>query len=245
MRSSSAGLVICSVFAACAAFAAEGTVSAPVFLAGDSWVFDHAVEKGPTGYAATRLDEIIERVGDDTMVVGIKRDGAPTGFEDHVVGRDWSQRRIVDGEQTTTVRPFSYPLRVGKTWSVEFRDPTRRGQQLSAHVRRTYTVVGWRDVTVPAGTFRALEVQAKGIDEGVIEVPNVAASGVATEPGEGSAFSTMRRGGRGTLTRATYTELYYVPAVKDYVESTEEQYTPDNVLVSRTTEKLVSFTSAK
>jgi hypothetical protein len=39
-------------------------------------------------------------------------------------------------------------------------------------------------------------------------------------------------------------EFYYVPALKNYVKSIEEQYDTDNVRVSRETRVLVSFKPA-
>ena len=31
------------------------------------------------------------------MVVGVKPDGAPVNYQDHIVGLDWSQRLLADG----------------------------------------------------------------------------------------------------------------------------------------------------
>ena len=225
------------------ALAGDGVAQAPVFSEGDSWVFEQTTEKGTAGFQQVRLDETIERLDGATMIVGVKPDGAPTSPADQVMGQDWSKRRLVDGVQAETARPFAFPMRVGKTWSVGYQDNTRRGNQLSLHVRRTYTVVGWQDVTVPAGTFHALKVEAKGVDEGLMEVPSTAVSGGAMEPGNAATFSSLHRGGRGRLTRGTYGAFYYVPSLRNYVQSVEEQYNSDDVRVSRVTLKLVSWSA--
>ncbi len=240
-----AALLLTGLCLAAPAVAADGPVQGPVFSVGDSWVFEQTTEKGAAGFQQVRLNESVERLDASTMVVGVKPDGAPTSPVDQVMGQDWSKRRMVDGEQTVTARPFNFPLQVGKTWSVDFRDDTRRGNQLSLHVRRTYTVVGWKDVTVPAGTFHALKVEARGVDEGMIEVPSVAVAGGAAEPGRGATFSSTRRGGRGKMTRGTYGALYYVPALRNFVESVEEQYNDDDVRISRLTLKLVSWNAGR
>lgn len=236
---------VLSVLSLCAfnarASCESASVSAPVFTAGDSWVFNETTEKGPSGYDQKRLDLTIERLDGSTMIVGLKRDGAPTAYEDHLAGQDWSQRHLVAGEQVTTVRPFNFPMRVGKSWSIDFVDSIRRGNQISDHVKRTYTVVGWESVTVAAGTFRALKIESKGVDEAQVEVPNVALGGAAAQSNGAATFTQMRRGGRGTLTRARYGALYYVPSIKNYVKSSEEQYNQDGVQVSRNTSELVSF----
>ncbi len=235
-------MTVAAVFLAGPALAAGGNVVAPTFGTGDSWVFDQTVEKGAAGFGETRLDMMVDRVGDDgTMVVGLKRDGAPTAYEDHQVGTDWSQRRVIDGEAQRTTRPFAFPMRVGKTWTVDFDDPARRGNQSALHVHRTYTVESWETVTVPAETFQALKVKATGIDHATIDVPNMAAGGVAAN-GEGAmTVSRAVRGGRRQLTVQSYGELYYVPQVKNFVKSVEEQYNTDGVRVVRNTKVLVSY----
>jgi len=218
-----------------------GAVPSPVFAVGDTWVFNRTIEKGTNGFGQRLEDMVVERLGDGTMVVGLKPDGSPGGYEDHVVGADWSQRRVTDGEETVTTRPLTFPLRVGKSWSIDYTDTKRRGAQLSDHVRRTYTVVGWEDVTVPAGTFHAIKVQANGVDEAIIDVPTTTIGGAAAEPGAAMTMTRTQRGGRGKLTRATYAEFYYVPQTKNFVKTVEEQYNTDNVRVVRSTLVLVSF----
>jgi len=217
------------------------SVPAPALKAGDSWVFDQTLQKGQNGFGQARLDLTIERLDGDTILVGIKRDGAPTAFEDHRLGPDWSQRRIVDGQETVTTRPFNFPMAVGQTWTTDYVDATRRGNQLSAHIHCTYTVTGWEDVTVPAGTFRALKVVAKGVNKGAILVPTTAMTGAAVAGGATAGVTRTQRGGVGELTRRTYAELYYIPQIKIYGKSVEEQYTTDDVLSSRDTKVLVSY----
>ncbi|WP_206241718.1 hypothetical protein [Novosphingobium terrae] len=219
-------------------------VAPPDLKTGDAWVFDDIEEKGTTGFNQHRLDLVIESVGGAMMTVGVKPDGAPTGFQDHLVGADWSQRRLLNGQQSVTTQPFRFPMAKGHQWTVDFTDPTRRGNQLSAHIHRTYTVAGWVDVSVPAGHFRALEVVAEGVDEAMIQVPATASASAMAVPGGSASISAAQRGGISKLVRGTHAELYYVPGVKNYVKSVEEQYNTDNVRVIRHTQNLVSFTPA-
>jgi hypothetical protein len=216
------------------------TVPAPTIKVGDSWVFDSTVEKG-AAFGQQRLDFTVERLDDDTMVLGIKRDEAPGPFEDHVVGQDWSHRLLADGEETVTTRPFSFPMSVGQRWSVDYVDSTRRGAQTSDHVRKTYKVVGWEDVTVPAGTFHAIKVEAHGVDLDTIQVPAAAVGGAVASSDGATSVSHTQRGGQDSLTRVTYAELYYVPKIKSYVKSIEEQYNADNIRLISETQVLVSY----
>ena len=225
-----------------AASAQDSTVRAPAFSNGDSWVFEQTIQKGPAGFQQMRLDMRIERLDGATMIVSVKPDGAPTAPTEQVVGQDWSKRHLEDGEQTTTTRPLSFPLRTGKSWSIDYQDTARRGNQLSDHVRRTYTVMGWEDVTVPAGTFHALKVEAKGVDDAVLEVPERSPGRKCGGRAVQQAVSAgWQRGGRGHLVRSTYAALYYVPALRNFVQSVEEQYNGDDVRVGSTTLKLVSW----
>ncbi len=219
-------------------------VRAPTFKPGDTWVFDQTTEKGAAGYGQLRLDLTVERLDSDGMVVGIKRDGAPTEFEDHAVGLDWSQHLLAGGEQKMKTRPLNFPMSIGQSWNVDYVDATRRGAQLSDHVRRTYTVVGWEDVTVPAGTFHAIKVEAKGVDEATIEIPAAALGGAVASSSGATTITQARPGGRGALTRVIRSEFYYVPVIKNFVKSVEEQYDADDVRVSRETRALVSFKPA-
>ena len=232
--------------AACAPALAEDVkaVTAPSFKIGDLWVYDQTMEKGPTGFNQFRVDLAIERLNDTTMMVGIKRDGAPTAYEDHMVGQDWSQRRVVDGEETVTTRPLTFPMSPGQNWTIDFNDTIRRGNQLSVRVHRVYKVVGWQEVVVPAGTFRALKVEANGVDKATVEVPAAAVSGALAQSNGATTIAHTQPGGRNEVVRQIYGEFYYVPEIKATVKSVEEQYTPDNVRVSRETRALVSYKPA-
>ncbi len=235
-------VLLCLEFGPGLAWALDAeSVAQPAFRAGDSWVQERTTEKGSSGFAQVLLDMVVERVDGETMVVGLKRDGAPGNYEDQVVGTDWSHHRVLDGDDTVTVRPMKFPLRVGKTWSIDYTDNAHRGRQMQDHVRRTYKVVGWEDVTVPAGTFRAVKVEANGVDDAVVSVPNRAGSTAMSTNGAALSVSGVQRGGLARVTRRTYAALYYVPEVKNWVKAVEEQYNTDVVLVLRETTTLMSW----
>jgi hypothetical protein len=208
---------------------------------GDGWVFDRSIQQGANGYSDQRLALVVERVDSDAMVVGIKPDGAPGGYQDHIVGLDWSQRRIIDGQETVTGRPFSFPLTVSSAWTADYDDPTPHGQQLYAHVHRTYRVVGWEDVVVPAGTFRAVRIEMRGTIEARLAAATAPLSGAATAPSAIAGASTAEQTQSRTVHVLNNATLFYVPSVKYFAKNVEEQYNSENVLTRRETNVLVSF----
>lgn len=241
VRGAFALLLGISAPAAAAPPSPAASVPAPAFKVGDSWVYDDTTEKGQAGFGQIRLDMVIERLEGDSMIVGLKRDGAPTGYEDQRLGTDWSHRRVYDGQEKVTTRPLTFPMSVGQSWAIDYIDTIQRGAQTSDHVHRIYTVIGWEDVTVPAGTFHAIKVVAKGVDKGTLQVASTAVAGTVVGAGGATTVAHTQRGGTDQLTREIYAEFYYVPELKNYVKTVEEQYTPDEVRVIRHTQTLVSY----
>jgi hypothetical protein len=223
---------------------AVASVPAPVFKAGDAWVVDQAVQKGTAGFARQRLDQSIERLNSDSMVVSVKADGAQTAPVNRIVGQDWSLKLALDGEQKTTAQPLLFPLRPGESWTSDWVDPRQQGNQLTAHFKRTYKVVGWEDVTVPAGTFHCLKIEANGTADGEFVVPSVAQATAVGQPGSATGVTHVQQGGRGVRHITTYDAIWYAPELKHMVKSIQEQYNASEVMVERDTEELVSFKPA-
>jgi hypothetical protein len=81
-------------------------------------------------------------------------------------------------------------LAVGKKWDLSFTeanpDPKYSTETYEAH----YTVVGWEDIDVPAGKFRALKVEAEGTWSGM---PAAISAGTAmTTSTTGGATATAQ-----------------------------------------------------
>ena len=243
MKALSRAVSVAAVLAFCGvARAADPTsVPAPSFKVGDSWLLEKTVQKGPTGFSRIRQEVSIDRLDSDSMVIGLKLEGASVAPEEHVAGLDWALKLNINGEQKTTAQPLSFPLEIGKTWTADWTDPRHVGAQLSAHFHRTYKVVGWEDVTVPAGTFHALKVEETGSADGEMLVPSIAQSAAVAEPGSGATVSSVRQGGRGVLHIATYAIIDYAPEVKRAVKTVDEEYDMSDVMTERVTEELVSF----
>jgi hypothetical protein len=220
------------------------SVPAPDLKAGDAWTYDHSFERGAGGFTEQRLDYKVQHVGADAMVVGVKLHGSPVDFEDHIMGPDWSQRRIYEGKQVVIGQPFSFPLTIGKTWTIDRVDPTRIGLQTSATHHETYKVTGWEDVTTSAGTFHALKVESD--DKVKVDYMGVnAAVGGAVATADGStAISRSGRSAAHSVYLENFFTYYYVPQIKYWVKTVEDQFNSEGVRTSRETYLLVSSTLA-
>ena len=191
-----------------------------------------------------RVDLRIDRIGVDTMVIGIKPTGATRDFEDHIGGLDWSLRRLIDGQQTVTGRPFSFPLTVGKTWTADFIDPTTHGRQISAHHRNRYRVTGMEDVTTPAGTFHAYKIVVEGEIEAQFAAAASGVAAVTSTPTGATTVTHTDKSGPTTAHGTEYGELYYDPKVKYFVKTVEDEFNSENVRTSHNTQVLQSYTVA-
>ena len=220
------------------------SVPAPSFKPGDGWLFDETVERGASGFSETRYDLKVERVDEDTMVVGIKRDGAPSDFQDHVDGLDWSLRHLVDGREEATARPYDFPLVVGKTWTADYTDAQRHGLQTSAHYHWTYKVVGFEDITVPAGTFHAIKIEAKGVFQGQMAAGSGAVAGVSGSDQDKTALVHSQSIPAHTDYASLHSVFDYSPGMKVAVKTVEEVYNSDDVRIRLTTRSLVSIKPA-
>lgn len=217
------------------------SVPAPKINADDSWIMEQTRDRGRNGFLRQRLDLKIERVSSDNMVVGVKPDGSPSDYVDHFADPDWSQKKIFNGKETRVARPFSFPLSIGKTWVSDYTDPRIRGIVTSAHFHCAYKVVGWEDITVQAGKFRALKIEENGTIEGHTAATSSISGASATASGDAATAMKTQHSGPKIIDLLTYSEIYYVPAVKYFVKILEEQYNSDNVRVRRDVQELVSF----
>ena len=99
---------------------------------------------------------------------------------------------------------FDFPLFPGKKWAAEVQEARAGGQPTRKH-QMAAVVEGWEDVTVPAGTFRALKIvlRIKALEESVVTrdsedvswyVPKVKRSvkTVETSVNHSSGLRTMR-----------------------------------------------------
>ena len=227
------------------AWAAEpSSLSAPALTVGDEWVYDSVVEQGTSGFQENHYQVRIEDIRDDGLIVGIKRQGAPTAFKDQEMGTDGSERRLEDGRPVTGDRPFDFPMAVGKTWEADFEDPTRYGLQTSAQVHKVYKVTGWEDVHTPAGDFHALKIEAHGTLKAQIAAGGGVVGGAVAGAGEATSILHSQIAPAHVNYATTYVRVDYAPEVRSFVKSVRETYNASGVRIRRETRTLESFKPA-
>jgi hypothetical protein len=220
--------------------ACADAVSRPTFTPNDSWSYHLSIQKGGT-VNDSHITVSVMRVGSDSVVVTQKAAANPTHVQSMMFGLDWSRRRSVNGQETTVNQPLSFPLDVGKTWRLEYTEQNPSPQKLRETDVMPYKVVGWEDITVPAGKFHALKIEADGrwtadVSPRVINNSVVARQGaMAAQTTENSLVKGARVSGR------FYKCFWYVPEVKRWVKSTEESYSSNGTLSQSASDELESF----
>ena len=96
----------------------------------DSWTYVSTVETGST-WRQTHQQVTVDHTSADTIATSnVVVDSSQPPVE-RLSGRDWSRVRSVNGQQTTVNRPLDFPLRVGKSWVVDYTEdhPNRQHSQ--------------------------------------------------------------------------------------------------------------------
>jgi hypothetical protein len=230
-----------STILASPAFAED--VEAPKLKANDSWTYAETTE-GPRGWHQSHVNITVVRTTKAGTLISFKEVGSPAPPSERLVGSDWSRARSVNGKEQVYNKRFDFPMREGKSWGIDYteNDPNRLIK--STHIHLDYSVSGWEEVTVPAGTFRAMKIEADGQWTGT-SAPALVAS-ARTDAG-GTVMQTGNVAER-TVTGRLYKAYWYVPAVKRYVKAIEESYDGNGTLTQRPpilSAPLLNFETAK
>ena len=103
----------------CVAGAAHAeSVEAPAIAANDRWVHQDTVEKG-ANWQQNRSEATVVRAGPSSILLSKRPAGSRQPSTEPVLGADRSRVRSVDGHETVVNRPLSFPLRTGRSWTVE------------------------------------------------------------------------------------------------------------------------------
>jgi hypothetical protein len=150
-----------SVLLASAVLAADVSgepIPRPEVKAGDTWTY-RQTDFQP---AVPRISTYVVRVtfvGPDEILT-INRNGS----RDSQWNADWGAIAL-GGSGVIHDRParfLNFPLKAGTSHELTFEVVARRGGTARSRFQQTVRVIGWEDVEVPAGKFRALKVEAKG-----------------------------------------------------------------------------------
>lgn len=222
-------------------FAHAEPILLPAFQQTDTWGYHMSVQAN--GHVRqSRITISLQRVGSDRIVTNQIDDAFPDRVSSRMYGLDWTFRRSVNGKDTIVLEPLSFPLDVGKTWTVKYEEANPTPQKLREIDVHNYRVIGWEDVSVPAGKFHALKIESKGSWTADL-MPHLVNNALASRQGNVTALSTERRLTLSQRVSGQYYEAFwYVPAIKRWVKSTEENYSSGGELASVTSTELESFT---
>jgi hypothetical protein len=173
--------------ALCASIAQAQTVAQPALKPQDAWTFRRTTETQPNVWRQVHFEGTVLRSSATTMLIQSKEVDSPTPPREILIDSDWSVFRSMGGKETVVHRPFTFPMSVGKTWDLEFTDdhPNNKNHKFESR-KLKYRVIGWEDVEVPAGKFKALKIEAEASWTGEI-APRTTASTANQAGAEGTS----------------------------------------------------------
>lgn len=158
------------------------SVDAPVYKEGDVWV---------DRVRGQEREFRIERKRDDGFfdVSFWGTQMTTDGKLNIIIYRSLTNEGSSSSKSDSAIPWFAFPMYEGKTWDQTFKWQTQDAMPVVGTSNMKGKVIGWEDITVPAGTFTALKV----------EVTN----------------RSFGKGGAADYMRMTY---WYVPEVKRFVK---------------------------
>ena len=158
------GVVLFLAFSCSAGLAADDeAVKAPYVEVGDCWSFraKNIENHGPIDEYEECIT-FVDRVKNVILaLVTVKADGREIETS---YSTEWTPRTEISGliSSPTKDRPPRFPLKVGDTFTEE--NDIRRALlgAVAGHTTLNFKVVGWEEVSVPAGKFRALKIEGRG-----------------------------------------------------------------------------------
>lgn len=155
------GLVLSLVFAFAALGADEtAPVQKPDVKVGDRWRYQ-VKEYQSNVPIVSQIDSRISFLGPNAIVmVETGKDGQET---DSQLDAEWGVLTVgyLGLVFDPPMRLFKFPLQVGMEYPFAYGLAAARGSPARTKAEGSAKVLGWEDVTVPAGKFRALKVEAR------------------------------------------------------------------------------------
>lgn len=224
--------------------AAAQSMDRPTVRQGDSWVYRSTVEKGPSGWNQVHNEITVTRVTSSSIYFTVRQNGSTQSGREVYAQSDWARVRDVNGRETVVNRPLEFPLTAGKSWKLTFEEQNPNPRHKSEKWDYRFTVVGYEDVQVPAGTFHALKIESEGTwSAEVAPGETVVQGGQSNAAGTTLATETHKTVPHETSGRL-YKAYWYVPDVKRWVKAVEEDYSSGGVRNERFTDELESFKPA-
>jgi hypothetical protein len=229
-------------------FAFAEPIERPNVKPEDKWAYNSTTEQAanqrmqtPSQWTQKHFETTVVRAGAMNILVSRKERASNQPPLEVLVGPDWSVSRSLDAEVVVISRPLKFPLTQGNSWELEYTENRPNKQLKSAKTHLNYTVVGWEEVEVPAGKFKAIKIEAVGKWISELEPSlNTATNTQTNKSGTTVIMQTQKEQPR-TSSGQIYRAYWYVPDIKIYVKSIDENYFSSGALNRRTTEELESY----
>lgn len=231
------GLIVC-------VSAVAQSIDRPAVRQGDTWLYRATIEKGPSGWNQVHDEITVTRVTGSSIYFTVKQTGSTQSGREIYTQSDWARVRDVNGRETVVNRPLDFPLSAGKTWKVAFEEQNPSARFKSEKRDSKFTVVGYEDVQVPAGTFHALKIEAEGTWSAEVAPGESVVQGGESNAGGTTMSTQVHKTAPHEASGRLYKAYWYAPDVKRWVKSIEEDYSSGGVRNQRTTEELESFKPA-
>ena len=222
--------------------AAAEQIDLPRVKAGDTWTYQRTIDvQRKTEWSQKHYESTVVRASAANILITTQEKGSKKPPFEMMVRSDWSRFRSLSGEEVVVEKPLNFPLYEGKTWELTFKQD--RPNENYKYVQNTikYTAMGWEDVEVPAGKFKALKIEGEGNWKGETAPTSGAVAGAkVTESGSAIVMQSQKNIPQ-MQTGRLYKAYWYVPSTKIYVKSIDESYTTSGMLHRRTTEELESY----
>lgn len=160
-----------ALIAGAASAADPAVVDKPRVMAGDTWTYQSVLRAANRSKKVVETFEVSGVTGNRLHVVVLRKfDGDAEGEpveSDMVFSDDWNVMITGNrgGRPSAIMRPstamLKFPVKPGESYPSDYDVETLPDGNLVRH-RRSTRIVGWEDITVPAGNFRALRIEAEG-----------------------------------------------------------------------------------
>lgn len=221
------------------------SVDAPSMQEGDKWIYNVTEEINSSGVIQSSSKEWINTIslaGSKSITLTSKPIDSNLPSKEFIRNIDWSIENSLAGKPTITSKPYSFPMESKKAWTIEFIEQNPNQKVKLAKITKEYTVIGWEAVTVPAGTYKAIEVEMNG--DWYVEFNTIApTSATAATSGESGATAVARTTAAATPPPASgrlYQAYWYAPELKSHIKLVGEEYNAGGQLNKRHIEELDS-----
>src|ERR1039457_1937421 len=233
-------IAICSIVFTMSV-AVAGSIDLPNVKPGDRWVCKSVTESGRNGWIEKHKEFTVIRNTPTSVLLSIKEVGSKLPPHEQLVGSDWSVFKNINGEEVIVSRPFKFPLDQGKTWEIDYTEDHPSKERKNQRIHLVYRVVGWEDLEVPAGKFKAMKIEAEGNWKAEIEPSVGATASTKAGPSGSTTIVQTNKALPKSVTGRIYKAFWYEPSVKRFVKIIEEDFNVQGARNGRFTMELESF----